>query len=914
MRQLAVLTTFILLLGPVFADLEAGSGEEAPPRGIGPDLMVVLNIPLDGGSYQKELGLYPNVTVTNIGDPMGPEGANVSVIVRTIETPSQNVYTTIPVPVSGLGSGENVTLTFKNWTQIVAGRFVCNATIFYPQDVNRSNNYAQSTFSVWSDYYPFDPKFGSGSLSDQKGDVDTEFEFTVDYVHNKLPSGIRIEIDGINRTMMEDDPEDDVPEDGKLYTYTTKLPIGNHKYRFFGETPGFDVFKSPFYTGPWVNVSLKDHRLTPTSGYVTTDFLFMVNYGSDSNLPPDRIFVIVNGKEFNLSRSSPTPNYQSGLVEFSTRVKGIEMIPSPITYGFSVTTGPDSYTIGPFKAPGPKMRQVNLTGTVTDIKGASIEGATVKVEPGPTVTTDSSGYYSLVTYVGRNFKITYSKNGYLPRTYEIDMDEDRNLDIELEPLPVGGTVTGKVSSNLGGTISSLKGAKVNISGYGYGKEVSTDESGFYTFEHVPSGNEYTLRISEFRHQTQTVGIQVQDGRVSYRNVTMLERNMNILIDPDPEEEPISVDQTFILTFPSMPDPGSIGIYFVNGTGSIEGVVEPVENTTDVLVTPESPLNYFEPYAIILETGVMNSTGVLLVWRNMTWDAITEMQPISEPQMDPQRDAEGVPLDTAIRVWFQIGLNRSSVQVGIMNLDDIGADVDFEVSFIEIVNWSRSGFRNTVIRIDPVNLSYLSRYSVEISPTLKDQYGRNVMDEPLEFGFRTVNETDSDGDGVPDSLDAFRFDITQWMDTDGDGYGDNPPGMEITIAGKKYIVEFGDMFPNDKNEWMDTDGDGIGDNSDEDDDNDGMDDQWELDNGLDPNDPSDAFEDADGDGYSNLDEYLAGTDPQDRSDHPEEEGLELWIIITAVALVAVVLIGAGLYLTGVVGDRRGKKGSELSYEE
>jgi PKD repeat protein len=46
----------------------------------------------------------------------------------------------------------------------------------------------------------------------------------------------------------------------------------------------------------------------------------------------------------------------------------------------------------------------------------------------------------------------------------------------------------------------------------------------------------------------------------------------------------------------------------------------------------------------------------------------------------------------------------------------------------------------------------------------------------------------------------------------------------------------------------------------DEDGDGMADEWELDNGLDPTDPTDANEDPDGDGVDNLTEFLDGTDP------------------------------------------------------
>lgn len=56
--------------------------------------------------------------------------------------------------------------------------------------------------------------------------------------------------------------------------------------------------------------------------------------------------------------------------------------------------------------------------------------------------------------------------------------------------------------------------------------------------------------------------------------------------------------------------------------------------------------------------------------------------------------------------------------------------------------------------------------------------------------------DSDGDGVPDSSDAFPNDPSETVDTDGDGVGDN-----------------GDAFPEDPNESVDTDSDGVGDNAD-----------------------------------------------------------------------------------------------------
>lgn len=117
--------------------------------------------------------------------------------------------------------------------------------------------------------------------------------------------------------------------------------------------------------------------------------------------------------------------------------------------------------------------------------------------------------------------------------------------------------------------------------------------------------------------------------------------------------------------------------------------------------------------------------------------------------------------------------------------------------------------------------------------------------------------DADGDGSPDSADAFPNDPTEDTDTDGDGIGNNQDPDDDGDG----EPDVSDAFPLDSSETNDSDGDGIGDNADTDDDNDGMPDSYEIANGLNEKSASGedgASGDPDGDGFTNFQEYLDGT--------------------------------------------------------
>ncbi|AWX45747.1 hypothetical protein HME9304_02776 [Flagellimonas maritima] len=137
---------------------------------------------------------------------------------------------------------------------------------------------------------------------------------------------------------------------------------------------------------------------------------------------------------------------------------------------------------------------------------------------------------------------------------------------------------------------------------------------------------------------------------------------------------------------------------------------------------------------------------------------------------------------------------------------------------------------------------------------------------------STDETDTDGDGVPDFAENNAMPPTDpnnpndYIDTDGDGVPDyvennTAPGSD----------------PNDENDFMDGDGDGIPDYIEEfgvDTDGDGVPDYIELtdDPATDPNDPND-FTDNDGDGVPDYVETNGDpeTDPDDPADFMDTDG-------------------------------------------
>jgi hypothetical protein len=81
---------------------------------------------------------------------------------------------------------------------------------------------------------------------------------------------------------------------------------------------------------------------------------------------------------------------------------------------------------------------------------------------------------------------------------------------------------------------------------------------------------------------------------------------------------------------------------------------------------------------------------------------------------------------------------------------------------------------------------------------------------------------------------------------------------------------------------------------DDNDMDGMKDDWEIKNGFDPTQIADRFMDADGDRYSNYEEYREGTDPNDEDSNPGNT-VRYRIVIFQVLLIFIPIMILVCYL-------------------
>ncbi|MBN2152961.1 MAG: hypothetical protein JW839_16030, partial [Candidatus Lokiarchaeota archaeon] len=136
----------------------------------------------------------------------------------------------------------------------------------------------------------------------------TTFYFQVNYSHagNVAPSFIYLKVDSYNYPVYKLSASDNTYTDGCVYYSSTTLPLGLHTYSFWAHD-GSTTISTPTYTGLIVRsfastVGLTQMVCSPPSGDTNTDFQFRVRYSQPSNLPPDYVYVSIDGTPYQMSK------------------------------------------------------------------------------------------------------------------------------------------------------------------------------------------------------------------------------------------------------------------------------------------------------------------------------------------------------------------------------------------------------------------------------------------------------------------------------------------------------------------------------------------------------------------------------------------------------------------------------------
>ena len=79
--------------------------------------------------------------------------------------------------------------------------------------------------------------------------------------------------------------------------------------------------------------------------------------------------------------------------------------------------------------------QGSVTGTIKDATGVPLAGATVTLENGMNVTTDSNGMFSIDNVTAGSHQVTVTKDGYQPMTQDLSTGTAGSIDLASTATP-----------------------------------------------------------------------------------------------------------------------------------------------------------------------------------------------------------------------------------------------------------------------------------------------------------------------------------------------------------------------------------------------------------------------------------------------------------------------------------------------
>jgi hypothetical protein len=202
-------------------------------------------------------------------------------------------------------------------------------------------------------------------------------------------------------------------------------------------------------------------------------------------------------------------NVNAGAATVTASLAGYQTATDSVTVTAGATTTAN-FTVSPSTATG------TVTGKVTNIKtGGALAGATVKWGS-TSVSTNSSGVYTIANVNGGSEALTASATGYLPvnGTASVTAGGTSTLNFQLATAGIikVAAVNSAGAADTGATIT-LQGGVISTTVSGL-----TNSSGVYSSNWIPIGS-YTVTISESGHTTQSESVTVTSGATTTVNFT-----------------------------------------------------------------------------------------------------------------------------------------------------------------------------------------------------------------------------------------------------------------------------------------------------------------------------------------------------------------------------------------------------------
>jgi len=340
------------------------------------------------------------------------------------------------------------------------------------------------------------PTLTSGSVSPVSGVRGTTYMYLINYTDadNNAPSYVRVYIDGSPWTMSKVNSGDVTYTDGCAYYLScTALSLGSHNY-YFATSDSYTEVTTSTLSGPTVtNIAptLTSASLSPTSGGITTTFVYIITYTDADNDAPSYVRVYIDGSFYTMSKQNSGDNtYTDGCVYIYSRT----LSSGTHNYYFSTNDGFATTTTSTYGGPTvTNNAPVLSSGSVTPSSGTTNTAFTYAV----TYTDADNNAPSYVrVYIDGSF-YTMSKQYSGDNTYT-----DGCVYISTQYLPLGthnyyfstndGAISANTPTSSGPSVSDMSLTQLSISpGSG---DTSTDFRFQVTYTHINNYEPYSVTI------------------------------------------------------------------------------------------------------------------------------------------------------------------------------------------------------------------------------------------------------------------------------------------------------------------------------------------------------------------------------------------------------------------------------------